>query len=794
MERSGFPETTDNLTYCFNLIMPLQSHYQPNLLLKTHIAQVQKAADFLLSSHSPIRPNTAALLKAIIQCHDLGKGSPAFQAYITNNPTKYTGDPRTKSHALLSAVLATLWAQQQKWAPLDTLVLTQTVLCHHSGFKTLIDLEQSLELEFDDPLEEQYAALDLKMLSETTGLNLQQLKNDDFEAAKRWLFKRQKIEKQLTNLTIDKAIGFRLWTQFCLSVLLEADKALLALQGDTNYLQKITWDKPPECVDKYLKGANATPMNEFRALIQSQVMLNSQKTTQPNLTLTLPTGAGKTLIAARWALTTRQQMASQRSIKPKIIVVLPYLSIIEQTEKIYHQLLETQQTNTEILIASHSLSDRHYELEGEKLNDKYAEFFLNTWRSEIVITTFDQFLLALFSEKTRHLMRFHNLMDAVIILDEVQTLPPKLWDIINQTLHALTKEAHTKILMMSATQPQFLSPAQELAGTPKQITDIFKQCQRYQIHLKHRTEQPIDEFTHQLISRVKTWLTEKKRIMITLNTRASAKLLWKQLHQNFHTQITVHLISADVTPRDRLKKIQTIIEDIKTNHPCLLVTTQTVEAGVDIDMDIVIRDFAPLDKIVQIAGRCNRHNKRGKHGGYVEIVNLHNQSGNKFANYIYDKVLLSTTHEILKNHDIINEENVLTVSDDYFQQLRQNMNIGKTLTEQYAYWQELENSVHALLRQQGEQISFIVLDDEDSLRYDIEQALKIRDRWKKRNALKTLAGKINERSINVYARRGFHPEDYAELLGYFWILKSDYYTKEAGLDLKLDDDIATYIL
>jgi CRISPR-associated endonuclease/helicase Cas3 len=699
-------------------------------------------------------------------------------------------------------VLATLWAQQAQWDVLETLVLTQSVACHHSGFKCLKELENYLALEFYDPLEEQYAALDLKVLSDISGLNLQQIDNDDLDAARKWLFRQQKVEKQLVKLTIEQALGFRLWTQFCFSVLLEADKALLALhdEGATSYLQKTSWDSSPQQIDDYLKNATPTPMNDFRATLQSQVMLNSQQTTQKCLTLTLPTGAGKTLLAARWAFTTRQLMASQSGIRPKIIVVLPYLSIIDQTEKIYRQVLgvETETANTEMLMASHSLSDRNYELEGQSLTEQSAEFFLNTWRSEVVITTFDQFLLALFSEKTRHLMRFHNLMDAIIILDEVQTLPPKLWDIVNQTLQALTKEGHTKLLMMSATQPQFLSPAQELAGSPEQVIDIFKQCQRYKIYLNHRIQQPIDEFIDNLISRVEIELEQNKRVMITLNTRASAKRVWKALHKAFQHQVPVHLISADVTPRDRFHKIKRILDDMKQDNPCLVVSTQTVEAGVDIDMDVVIRDFAPLDKIVQVAGRCNRNHHRRQHGGYVEVVCLLNETGKKYAGYVYDNVLLGASYETLENHEVIGEEAILTISNHYFQLLRERKVTGKTLTKQYAYWQEMEDNVHTLLRpQQGEQINFIVLGDEagDTLRFDIEQALKIQDRWKRRRALQLLSGKINERCVNVYKRAGFHPEDYAESLGYFWILKAGYYTEDAGLDLKLDEeDTAACIL
>lgn len=771
--------------------MTLQSHHDPHKTLREHLQEVQQAAHFILSCHSVNFPQP--IINAIIQCHDLGKGSPAFQTYI-HNPVAYNknqADPRAKSHALLSAVLATLWAQQEQWSVFDTLILTQAVACHHAGFKNLDELEIALELDIDDPLVAQYAALDLSLLAEISGLNLLNIDQTDFEAAKRWLFKRQKIKKQLADLALEAALSLRLWAQFCLSVLLEADKAFLALheEGAAPYLQKTAPEIPPAWIDYYLtQTTHSTPLDAFRATLQAQVILNNQQLTAKCFTLTLPTGAGKTLIAAQWALIRRQQLSLPNGFKPKIIVVLPYLSIIDQVEKIYRQVLGITATeaHTDLKMASHSLADRNYELEGKTLSDSYAEFFLNTWRAEIVITTFDQLLLTLFSAHNKHLMRFHNLMDAIIILDEVQTLPPRLWDITNQTLQTLAKVGHSQILMMSATQPYLLTSAQELVGTAEQVAAIFNQCQRYQIHLQHQLEQPLTEFIDSLVTRVKTWLAHEQRVMITLNTRASAKQVWQALQTELAGQIPIYLVTADVTPRDRLEKIGNILN----NQPCLVVSTQTVEAGVDIDMDVIIRDFAPLDKLIQVAGRCNRHNHCGKHGGYVEVVRLLSSTGQKYANYIYDPVLLNTTFEILENYQTIPEESVLTISERYFQLLHDRMNTGKELTKQYAYWQELEKNIHTLLRPQGEQISFIVLDDPagEILRSQIESALKIKGRWARRQALQKLAGSINERSVHVYQRRGFHPEDYADLLGYLWILKAGFYTATAGLDLKLTED------
>ncbi len=499
-------------------------------------------------------------------------------------------------------------------------------------------------------------------------------------------------------------------------------------------------------------------------------------------TLTLPTGTGKTLLAATWALRQREQLTAKGDPPPRIIIALPFLSIVDQTEQEYRQLLGldlAHRSQSDQLLASHSLSQREYEIEDKSLGQGYTRFFLDTWRSEIIVTTFDQLLLALFSPRTKHQMRFHALMDAVIILDEVQTLPCQLWDMVDQAFRALTEEGNSRVLLMSATQPALLSGARELAGDATTVAEIFSAFNRYRLIFRHRETRNLDDFIAELLPRLKKW----RRVLITLNTRASAKAVWKTVKST--STIPVFLISADVTPRDRLAKIMLI----KARQPCIVVSTQTVEAGVDIDMDVVIRDFAPLDALIQVAGRCNRNNRLGDQGGHVEVVSLQSAKDREYARLIYDPVLLDITREVLANApETVGEEAVLNLSQHYFSLIKARKNTGAHLTEAFARWEEMPD-IHTLLRGREKQESFLVLaDGEEWLRDSLEDSLKIADRWERREALRALAGEIQQRTVSVYARRGFHPEDYAEPLGPFWLLRPGYYDSESGLDLRLDEE------
>ncbi|OQW94305.1 MAG: hypothetical protein BWK79_06570, partial [Beggiatoa sp. IS2] len=152
----------------------------------------------------------------------------------------------------------------------------QAVAGHHTGFRCLEKLEGFIQLDEDDSLEKQYTSLNLKELSTITTLNLDNIVNDKFNAAYKWLFRRQKVEKQLEDLPLESALSFRLKTLFCFSVLLEADKAFLALSGEKSaqYLQKNQVDLLPQQVDEYLKSVPSSPLDDFRANIQTQLLSN----------------------------------------------------------------------------------------------------------------------------------------------------------------------------------------------------------------------------------------------------------------------------------------------------------------------------------------------------------------------------------------------------------------------------------------------------------------------------------------------------------------------------------------
>jgi CRISPR-associated endonuclease/helicase Cas3 len=479
---------------------------------------------------------------------------------------------------------------------------------------------------------------------------------------------------------------------------------------------------------------------------------------------------GKTLTAKSLALTLRARGARQ------VIVVLPFLSIIDQTATVYKDVLS--EPGEDVLMQSHSLSARDY----LELEDEAASFFLDTWQSDIVVTTFDQLLLALLDSRTRHQMRFHHLVDAVIVFDEVQALPSHLWDILHHALKALTEDFGTSVIAMSATQPGFVTGALELVSD---VPGIFKQFGRYRLVLRHQEDVALTDFV-ELVRARRRELTQK-RVLITCNTRRSARRLYDELCDWQTDGYPVYFLSADVTPKDRLA----VISKLKENYPkpCLLISTQVIEAGVDIDMYLVMRDFAPLDSLIQVAGRCNRNDLRERCD--VEVYSLVNEKGKRYSELVYRSgggpdLSLQETRRVLEGLESVREEEVLELAERYFGNLRAAKNLGQEHTRNWAYFKK-HLEVSKLLRGDSDrQHQFVVAerdDEEPDLETTVRTVLELKDRWQRRRELKRLAPRLAQVTVSIWAQRGFSPEAIAYPVGPFWFVYTGFYDSKRGLDV-----------
>ncbi|MGI6679505.1 MAG: CRISPR-associated endonuclease Cas3'' [Dehalobacterium sp.] len=417
--------------------MSLTIYSHQELELHQHIEQVEISLTALLQWHSSkITEAISDWLPKLARFHDLGKGSVAFQDYI-GDPANYRGDPVEKAHTALSLFLTLKLANQEEWSELDGVALAMVVRGHHTALPTLPQRKIGAVSDADRNLNnfaigktarvliKQLASLDFIELERQTELPVSRECNELCDDPKRYILRmkrylEEKLIPKVHSLSESAAIDYRLKVQLLFSILLEADKALLAVTQPEIYLQRHRPRWEADWVEQLIQDPSIKKRsNPLRTKIRKDVKeaIHAQEDGRI-FSLVAPTGCGKTLLAATWALSLQEKIRARGENPPKIIVVLPFLSIIDQTVKEYIKLLSIGGVKHDgsLLLSSHSLAERTY---SEGMETKDERFFLDTWRSELIITTYDQFLMSLIDPKARYQMRFHHLSDALIVMDEV---------------------------------------------------------------------------------------------------------------------------------------------------------------------------------------------------------------------------------------------------------------------------------------------------------------------------------------------------------------------------------------
>ncbi|MBF0558709.1 MAG: CRISPR-associated helicase Cas3' [Nitrospirae bacterium] len=348
---------------------------------------------------------------------------------------------------------------------------------------------------------------------------------------------------------------------------------------------------------KKSKDAKDTPVNRVRSKVLERCIVMAANPSGI-FTLTVPTGGGKTLSSMSFALN-----HAVTNNKNRIIYVIPYTSIIEQSADQFRQILGNA------IIEHHSNLD----VEDESLETAKSRLACENWDAPIIVTTSVQFFESLFASRTSRCRKLHNIVNSVVILDEAQLLPP---DFLRPSLHALkelVKFYGITLLLCTATQPALgkrdgfnegLENLTEIIDDPMALHDSLK---RVNIHMPENLNEPCtwEALAQELIGH--------KSILCIVNRRDDARLLWTQMPEG-----TVHL-SALMCGAHRSKVVREIKERLAENVPMRVISTQLVEAGVDIDFPVVYRALAGLDSIAQAAGRCNREGLQGRGNVHVFV-------------------------------------------------------------------------------------------------------------------------------------------------------------------------------
>lgn len=315
--------------------------------------------------------------------------------------------------------------------------------------------------------------------------------------------------------------------------------------------------------------------------------------------LIVPTGGGKTLSSMRFAVRYCQKHGMKR-----IVYIAPFLSILDQNSDDIHAIAGEENFIEHHSNAFSDLSDRE---DSEEL--KEYELHAERWDLPVIATTMVQMLNTLFSAKTSSVRRMHRLCKSVIIIDEAQSVPLKCVNLLNLMLNFLTQFCGAAVVLCSATQPasnitHYPLAVDKLMSMTGDFEEDFRVFHRSTIISEVNSKGFSFEETAEFC---KEKFLEEGNLLLIVNTKAAALNLYKRIKENCDDQATVFHLSTNMCPQHRREKIDAIRKCLKENEPVICVTTQLIEAGVDISFRCVVRSLAGLDNAVQAAGRCNRN-------------------------------------------------------------------------------------------------------------------------------------------------------------------------------------------
>lgn len=615
--------------------------------------------------------------------HDFGKFTRYFQEYLF---LKKKND-QLHHHGFISALFGAFWALN-KWGDNSffPLIVYSAIHHHHGNLTSYGEILPNTVSDFGEnikrKLKQAYQQIeDIKNHFDNVRQDVAEIIPedilDDFVlhfSPENYLKSLLKINYQFQMRNKWKTDESYFLHQFVYSSLIAADKlsAANAYGIEPAFVDYEEWLKARE---NFLHN---NPKNNDINLLRGEIFDKVQQNIEKNwnkgkiFTLTSPTGSGKTLTgfcaasALNWLLGGRRQ----------IIYILPFTSIIDQNYEVIGSLLNQTSGKDDIsyLLKHHHLSSDEIIGEDEDYNATDLKLIMENWPSGVIVTTFVQFFESIISHRNRMLKKLHRLKNAIILIDEIQALDFEYYKMVEYVLGILCQYYDARVILMTATRPFLFTgneslPAIELLPEYPNYYSYFNRTVLNIVRAKMSVKQMQEEFS--------TLLSEDLSCLVVFNTINSSLEAYKEIKnllEERNINKPLFYLSTNLVPVHRRQRIEEIKERMQRGEKVILVSTQVVEAGVDLDFDIVIRDFAPLDSIIQCAGRCNRsgmqHNE--KRGGVYLICDLVDDKGYSYSYRIYGKSNLNLTKEILEGYEKIEEADYLSIIEKYYILLEKN--------------------------------------------------------------------------------------------------------------------------
>lgn len=571
---------------------------------------------------------------------------------------------------------------------------------------------------------------------------------------------------------------FAFLIRYCFSCLTDADSVDTAefMEGRKRETLNSDFEK---CLEKVNKKLNSfvceTDLQKARSLIQNQVFKKVDIDSEIYL-MNMPTGSGKTLCSLKFAL---ERAINQN--KKRIIYVIPYNSIIDQTAKEFEELLGESAN-----ILRHQSTFDYEDVENANYSDDYvkkAEIATENWDADFIITTAVQFFESIYSNKRKKLRKLHNMADSILVFDEAHLMPIDYLKPCLECILHITKFLNSEAVFLTATMPNFHELINNYSSNNSRVLDLitdrsdfkfFKKCD-----FKHIGKNSIESIVFDA--------QEYPSSLIIVNKRKTAKQIYDIMRgKKYH--LSTYMTYNDrertiIEIKNELKKLENDFpnfENVPEERKIKLVATSLVEAGVDFDFYTVFREMAGLDSILQAGGRCNREGKRKK-----AVTNIFEIGGENYKDTQHGK--LSVTLPIFDNYeDVSSKESI----DHYYDQLYflNEYRIKKNSISEF-----VENPMLINLKEYAEEI-FKNLIKQDTCSVVVNQdegSEKLIKKFREEKNVKTLrklqkyAFSVYQNELDILISQGV----IENIDGLLLLTNNDYYSSETGISFEAKDYI-----